>query len=58
MFHLIPAPLHRLALKIAYILRNKRRRSTGKARDGVSVVAHDFDGQILLIRHSYGPAEW
>ena len=58
MFHLIPAPLHRVALKIAYKLRQKQRRATGKARDGVSVVGRDFDGQILLVRHSYGPNEW
>ncbi len=58
MLHLIPAPLHRLVLKIAYNLRQKQRRVTGKARDGVTVVGRDFDGQILLVRHSYGPNEW
>lgn len=58
MLHLIPAPLHRLALKIAYRLRERTRSVTGKTRDGVSVVGRDFDGQILLVRHSYGPRQW
>lgn len=58
MFHLIPSPLHRLALNVAFRLRNKLRRITGKTRDGVSIIGRDFDGQILLIRHSYGPAGW
>ena len=58
MFHLIPAPLHRFALRVAYRLRQKKRRATGKTRDGVTVVGRDFDGQILLVRHSYGPNEW
>lgn len=58
MLHLIPAPLHRLALKIGYKLQQRLRRSTGTARDGVSVIGRDLDGQILVIRHSYGPAGW
>ena len=58
MLHLIPAPLHRLALKIAYKLRNRARRVSGTTRDGVSVVGRDLGGQILLVRHSYGPNEW
>ena len=58
MLHLIPAPLHRLALRIAYVLRNHLRKATGKARDGVTIVAHDLQGQVLLVRHSYGPKQW
>ncbi|MBX7539790.1 NUDIX domain-containing protein [Qipengyuania sphaerica] len=58
MLHLIPAPLHRFALKIAYRLRNRLRSATGKARDGVTVIGRDFDGQVLLVRHSYGPQDW
>ena len=58
MLRLIPAPLHRLALRIAYDLRQRQRRATGKTRDGVSIIGRDIDGQILLIRHSYGPDEW
>ena len=58
MLHLIPAPLHRLALRIAYRLRQKLRGVTGKAADGVTIVGRDFEGQVLLVRHSYGPKEW
>ena len=58
MFHLIPAPLHRAALRVAYRLRAILRQQTGTTRDGVSVIAKDFDGQILLVRHSYGPEGW
>ena len=58
MLHLIPAPAHRFALRIAYRIRARIRRSTGTTRDGVSVIARDIDGQILLVRHSYGPDQW
>ena len=58
MLHLMPAPIHRIALKIGYKLHQHLRRTTGRARDGVSVIGRDFDGQILLIRHSYGPNDW
>ena len=36
----------------------KARKATGKARDGVTIIGHDFEGQVLLVRHSYGPNEW
>ena len=58
MLHLIPAPLHRLVLRIAYAIRHKHRQRGGKVRDGVAIVARDFEGQVLLVRHSYGPAQW
>lgn len=58
MLHLIPKSLHRFALPIAYTLRNRWRQLSGRTGDGVSVIGHDFDGQILLVRHSYGPEGW
>ena len=58
MLHLIPAPLHRLALKIGYKLQQRMRRTTGTARDGVSVIGRDIEGQVLVVRHSYGPEGW
>ena len=58
MLRLIPAPLHRLALRIAYVLRARYRRTTGKLYQGVTVIGHDLDGKVLLVRHSYGPNEW
>lgn len=58
MFHLIPRPLHRLALKIGHRLRHYWRRISGTTGEGVTVIGRDFDGQILLVRHSYGPPGW
>lgn len=58
MLHLIPVPAHRFALRIAYRIRAIVRQRTGVSRDGVSVIARDFEGQILLVRHSYGPDFW
>ena len=58
MLHLIPAPAHKLALRLAYRLRAALRQLTGTTRDGVSVIARDVDGKLLLVRHSYGPDFW
>ncbi|TMM47316.1 NUDIX domain-containing protein [Qipengyuania marisflavi] len=58
MFHLIPKPLHQIALRTAYVLRNRWRLIRKSPVEGVSVIGRDFDGQILLVRHSYGPPAW
>ena len=58
MFHLIPRPVHKLALKFGHRLRHHWRRITGKTGRGVSIIGHDLDGRILLVRHSYGPDGW
>ena len=58
MLHLIPAPLHRLALRIAYRLRNRWRRVTRNAGAGVSVIGVDEESRVLLVRHSYGSRRW
>ena len=58
MLHLIPKPLHRLALNVAHRLRHHWRMFRGVTLEGVSVIGRDFDGQILLVRHSYGPDFW
>ena len=58
MLHLIPKPLHHIALRIAHGLRHRWRRQSGVTGAGVSVIARDFEGQILLVRHSYGPEGW
>ncbi|WP_369025950.1 NUDIX domain-containing protein [Qipengyuania sp. RANM35] len=58
MLHLIPKPLHRLALTVGHRLRHHWRKATGVTGEGVSVIGRDFDGQILLVRHSYGPQGW
>ena len=57
MLRLIPAPAHRLALRFAYRLRAVWRRVVQTHSAGVCMVAID-DGQVLLVRHSYGHRRW
>ena len=57
MLRLIPAPAHRLALRIAYRLRGVWRRFVRPHSSGVCMVAVD-DGHVLLVRHSYGHRRW
>ena len=49
MLHLIPKPLHRLALRLAHRLRHHWRKASGRTGAGVSVIARDLGGQILLV---------
>jgi len=58
MLRLIPAPLHRALLRAAHRLRHHWRKFRGTTGEGVSVIASDLDGRILLVRHSYGPDQW
>jgi len=58
MLHLIPAPLHRLALRIAYRLRAAWRRRVRRPTQGVVVIARDRHERVLLVRHSYGSGRW
>jgi len=56
--HLIPAPLHRLALRAGYRLRRLWWRLRRPDLAGVAVMALDGAGRVLLVRLSYGPAVW
>ena len=58
MLHLIPAPLHRLALRLGHKARKRWWRLSRKSRSGVSVIALDEHKRILLVRHSYGSGMW
>lgn len=53
-----PAPLHRLALKVAHKSRHHWRKITKPHLSGVSVIIRDADECILLVRHTYGPDCW
>lgn len=55
---LIPRPLHHAALRTAHRLRHHWRKATGRTGEGVSVIARDATGRIMLVRHSYGPHAW
>ena len=58
MLYLIPAPLHRLALRVAYRLRNRWWAFTRHAGSAVTLVGLDQAGRVLLVRHSYGSRRW
>lgn len=58
MFRLIPAPLHRLALRLAHALRKRWWRIARPRLRGCRILAFDDEGQVLLVRHSYGSGQW
>ena len=58
MFHLIPAPLHRLGLRAAHGVRRRWWRLRRARLEGCRVLAIDRAGRVLLIRHSYGSGNW
>lgn len=58
MLYLIPAPLHRLALRLAYRLRSRWWALTRRAGRAATLVALDEAGRVLLVRHSYGSGRW
>jgi ADP-ribose pyrophosphatase YjhB (NUDIX family) len=58
MLHLIPAPLHRLAYRVAHWLRMRWWRIRRPRITGCRVLALDAAGRVLLVRHSYGSGRW
>ncbi|OBX19196.1 DNA mismatch repair protein MutT [Erythrobacter sp. QSSC1-22B] len=52
------AKLHRLALRMAHALRHRWRVLRRTPLEGVTVIACDLQGKVLLVRHSYGPRGW
>jgi 8-oxo-dGTP pyrophosphatase MutT (NUDIX family) len=58
MLHLIPAPLHRTALRLAHALRKRWWRIRKPRLNGCRVLALDGDGRVLLVRHAYGSGKW
>ncbi|GMN13869.1 NUDIX domain-containing protein [Altererythrobacter sp. MTPC7] len=55
---LVPRPLHRAALKGAHRVRHRWRLWRKVQLDGVSVILRSRAGEILLVRHAYGPQVW
>jgi 8-oxo-dGTP pyrophosphatase MutT (NUDIX family) len=55
---LIPALLHRAALRIAHGLRKRWWRLCRPRIRGYRVLALDATGCILQVRHSYGSGRW
>ncbi len=58
MLHLIPAPLQRALMPLAYRVRRAWRKWRKTPLQGVSVVVTDINDAVLLLRHSYGPDVW
>jgi ADP-ribose pyrophosphatase YjhB (NUDIX family) len=58
MQRLIPAPLHRALMPVAHMLRHYWRRWRKTPIAGVSVIVTNLSGDVLLLKHSYGPAVW
>lgn len=58
MLRLTPAPLHRLALKLAHGARRQWWALRKPLLLGCRVLACDPAGHLLLIRHSYGSSAW
>lgn len=58
MLHLIPRPLHRAAYRVAHALRRIWWRVGRPRIQGCRVLALDKLGRVLLVRHSYGSANW
>ena len=58
MIRLVPAPLHRAALRKAHALRKVWWRLRQPLLLGCRVLAFDSEGHVLLIRHSYGSGRW
>ncbi|WP_379922437.1 NUDIX hydrolase [Erythrobacter sp. R86502] len=58
MANLLPAPLHRAILPAAHIIRHRWRRWRKTPIAGVSIVMTNLSGDVLLLKHSYGPDVW
>lgn len=58
MLQSIPAPLHRIGLRLAHALRKRWWRIAKPLLLGCRVLALDGEGRLLLIRHSYGSDKW
>ena len=54
----MPDRIRRTLLRIAHRLRDRWRRWRKTPLAGVSMIARDLEGRILLVRHSYGPNAW
>lgn len=50
--------LHRLALNVAHNLRHRWRRWRKVPLEGVTMIARDPEGRLLMVRLSYAEAGW
>lgn len=52
------AALHRRTLRIAHALRHRWRRWRGVPLEGVTMIARNLQGDLLMVRLSYAEAGW
>jgi len=55
---LVPAPVQRALMPLAHRVRQAWRQFRNTPIAGVSVIILNSSGDILLLRHSYGPKVW
>lgn len=55
---LLPAPLHRALLPMAHRVRHRWRKWRKVDLNGCCVVITNPAGEMLMLRHSYGPPVW
>jgi len=58
MANILPASLHRALLPLAHALRHRWRLWRKTPIAGVSVIVTNLGGDVLLLKHSSGPAVW
>ena len=54
----LPAALHRALLPLAHVVRHRWRRWRKVPIAGVSIIITNIAGDVLLLKHSYGPSVW
>ncbi len=54
----LPASLHRALLPLAHRVRHVWRRWRKAPIAGVSVIVTNLSGDVVLLKHSYGPDVW
>lgn len=58
MLQFVPAPVQRGLMPLAHRLRDRWRRLRKTPIAGVSVIVTNLSGDVLLLRHCYGPDVW
>ena len=54
----LPAPLHRALLQVAHRVRHRWRKWRKAPISGISVIITNAAGEVMLLKHSYGPKAW
>lgn len=55
---ILPRQVFRALAPLAHRLRHRWRIWRGVPIEGVTMIACDIEGRVLMVRHSYGPPGW